>query len=191
MKKIILTLLLALSFTSKAGIITTNLETTEVAENGKISVEINGSDFVETDMFWFDFKFDTSIFKLTLDSISSSLNLVNTASGMFDGLEIIERSFGLEFTYSDPTPVVGSFNVAKFELTALKAGNSDFAVTDIDGFPTDFSVADYSAAYGNGQSVAVAAVAANVSEPSSIAFLLMSVTGLLLLNRRKQNASKF
>lgn len=189
MKTIILTLLLALSFSSQAGMITTKLEQTQVAANDSLSVEITGSGFAPSDIFWFDLVFDTGLFALDLNSVTSSLNLVNKAAGLFDGLEIIERSFGLGFTFSDPTPVSGNFTIAKFQLTALKSGASDFKVSGIDGFNLDFSTPTYSTAFSNGQNVAVAA--ANVSESSSFALLLLSIAGFVLVNRKQQNNTSF
>ena len=186
MKKIILTLLLAFSFTSQAGVISTNLGDSQVSLSDTLTVEISGNNFAESDIFWFDFEFDTSIFALNQNSITSSLNIVDRTSGMFDGLEIIEQSFGLGFTFSDFATVAGNFTIARFELTALKDGISNFAVRGIDGFTVDFSTPSYSSTFTNGDSVSV--VSSSVSEPKSMMLFMLSLAGLLMVKRKQQNA---
>lgn len=191
MKTILFTLLLALNFSANAGTITTNLITTnlgaaEVAADDKVLVEINASGFDAVDIFSFNFLFDTDIFQLDMSSITSDLNLVNTAMGMIDGLEIVKEDFGLYFSFSDFTSSPKNFNIAKFNLIAKAPGRSQFAIAEASGFSTFDNTINptYTTTFSSGRSIAVAA---SVSEPSSIALFLLSVTGLLWLNRKKPN----
>ncbi len=172
---------------ANAGLITVNISSDTVATGSAINVEINGSNFVESDMFWFDFNFDNTIFSFDSVSMSSDLSLVDSSLGAFDGLEVTSESFGLGFLFSDVfSPVTGDFTIATFDLVAETEGTSSFDISGLDGFAIDFNVTpSYDVNFANGNSVNSEAV--SVAEPSTIFLALMLLVPFLLsANRRVQ-----
>lgn len=180
MKNFILFILFIISMKANAGIITVNLSADSVATNSAITVEITGSNFVESDMFWFDFNFDNSLFSFDSSSLISGLTLVDNSLGLFDGVEVTSETFGLGFLFSDIfAPVSGSFNIATFNLVAIASGTSVFGISDLDGLATDFNVTpSYEVNFSSGNSVS--SEATSVPEPSTLFIALMALAFFLM-----------
>jgi len=176
MRKILLALLSVVVFHTQAGLIETDIsvDALEVGERVEVSIEATG--FTATSSFWFDFEFDTSLFALDLNSLSSDLTLVDTGLGIFDGLEVTTATFGLGFLFADSfTSVVGDFNLARFELIALGEGHSSFAITGIDSIGVNAPLTIDSAIAGSGQ-----VNVTTVSEPGMVLLFLLSLLPLVL-----------
>lgn len=184
MKSFIICILLMISMKANAGLITVNISSDTVGVGSAVSVEINASNFVESDMFWFDFNFDNSIFSFDIANLTSELTLVDSSLGLFDGLGITSESFGLGFLFSDMfTPVSGDFNIATFELVAETAGTSFFELSNLDGFATDFSVTpSYAVNFSNGNTVS--SEATSVPEPSTLFIALIALALFLIPVKR-------
>lgn len=187
MKNFIIFILFIISIKANAGLITVNISSDIVSTGNAISVEINGTNFVESDMFWFDFNFDNSLFSFDSSSLMSDLSLVDSSLGMLDGLEVTSESFGLGFLFSDMfTPVLGSFNIATFELVAVTIGTSFFELSGLDGLATDFNVTpSYEVNFSGGNSVS--SEATSVPEPSTLFIALMALVLFLIPVKRKIN----
>ncbi|GHE81846.1 PEP-CTERM sorting domain-containing protein [Thalassotalea profundi] len=185
MKNFIICILLMFSMKANAGLITVNISSDTVAVGSAISVEINGSNFVESDMFWFDFNFDNSIFSFDIANLTSELILVDSSLGLFDGLGITSESFGLGFLFSDMfAPVSGDFNIATFELVAETVGTSFFDISGLDGFATDFNITpSYIVNFSNGNTVS--SEATSVPEPSTLFIALLALASFVMSASRK------
>lgn len=184
MKKFFALLVLAFSVTANAGLITVDINETTVNQGETVTLDILGSGFEESDLFYFDLNFDTSIFSFDPQSLTSDLALVDVDAFLFDGLDVEALASGLLFTFSDMfVPVSGDFTIASFSLTAINAGDSQFSLTNIDGFNTDpNSTPSYTTSFSNGSSVS--SLTTQVPEPGMFAVFLLSL-GLLRLGLRK------
>ena len=177
-------MVLALSFTANAGLITVDISDTSVNQGESVTIDILGSGFEETDFFFFDLNFKTSVFSFDPQTLTSDLALVDADALLFDGLDVEAFATGLLFTFSDMfAPVSGDFTIASFSLFAESAGGSQFSLANIDGFNTDPNTTpNYTTNFSNGSSVS--SLTTQVPEPGVLAIFIFSL-GLLRLATRK------
>jgi len=186
MKKFIAMLTLLIGFNANAGLLTIDLSSDKVSVGDSVSVTISASDFDESDMFGFDFNFDTSIMSYEQSTLSSGLALFDADFGMFDGLEVASETFGLAFDFSSFDPALnasGDFVLASFDLVANAAGFTDFSVFDLAVYNFFEETDPYTVAFSGADSVNVTSSVA-VSEPSA-AFMMMLAGFALVSSRRK------
>jgi hypothetical protein len=184
MKKLIALAAFFIGFNASAGIISIELNDTDINIGDTLSISINAIDFDETDNFFFDFEFLTSLLMLDENSVSSDLVLLPVGS-MDDGLIVEAVDFiGLGFNFVDFfMPVNGNFNIASFNLTAMQTGTSNFEIASF------FSIGafdDYDVIFSGTNSINITSQA--VPEPSSVAMMMLA--GFAMFSSRRKLANK-
>jgi len=182
MKKFIAMLTLFIGFSANAGLLTIDLSSDEVSVGDSVSVTINASDFDETEMFWLDLNFDTSVMSYDAGSLSSELTLAEN-DPMFNGLEVSAENYGLAanfFTDDFSLMATGDFVLASFNLVADSEGFTNFSITNFFN-PSAFD--DYTIAFSGADSINVTSTVA-VPEPSSV--FMMMIAGFALVSTRRK-----
>jgi hypothetical protein len=186
MKKFIAMLTLLIGFNANAGLLTIDISSDDVVVGDSVSVTISASNFDDSDMFWFDFNFDTSIMSFDDSSLSSDLTLSNDDNG----LAVTPEDYGLGFLFSTDDFLLnasGDFVLASFNLLADAAGVVDFSIFDLAVFG-DFEETDpYTVALTGPGSVNVNANSVSVPEPSTV-FMMMFASFALISARRQKNS---
>ncbi|NRA72265.1 MAG: PEP-CTERM sorting domain-containing protein [Gammaproteobacteria bacterium] len=178
MKKFIAIMALILGFSANASLLTIDVQSNEVNVGDSLTVTINAQNFVDTDIFWVDFAFDTSVFSFDSASLTTDLTLFDGVDPFY-GLEFESQSDGISFNFLTDlfTPVTGDFVLASFDLIAMAVGVSDFGATG-----SDYAV-DYSASYV-GTSLTQVNAAVSVPEPSIALMMLVAGFALVRVNRK-------
>lgn len=162
-----------MTFQSQAGVIQIQTTADPLAVDDKVVVELIASNFSEFDLFDLDFIFDSSIFSFEPASLFSDL-----ASAFI--FEVHASGNRLSISFLDWAAMSGDFLLARFELKALKNGNSQLSIGQ----------ADF---YAPGGSDAMAGIQSNTTQlnvgaaavPAPAALVLM-LSGLFLLAARRQ-----
>ena len=161
-----------------AGLITLSTDASEVAVGDTVEVTLSATGMDMFDVFDLDVLFDTSLFSYNLFSLNSDL----PGGFLFEN----QTPTGLAISFFDLLPYPGGdFTLARFELTALSSGISNFNLT-ID----EFSLSDPFDIFAPATPLNVTAVSqaqvqvSQVPEPSSVA-LLLSALALILTRREK------
>ena len=186
MKKIITLIAFFISLNANAGLITVDFSDTELSVGDALTISINAVDFEETDSFYFDFEFLTSMFMLDESSVSSDYLTIIPEGSFDDGLLVNTiDDIGLEFDFFDSfLPVSGNFNIASFTLTVMQADTSSFEITNFFSYG---SVNDDN--YGKDfNSKGINLTSQAVPEPSSVAMMMLA--GLFMFSSRRKLANK-
>ncbi|WP_158965819.1 PEP-CTERM sorting domain-containing protein [Paraglaciecola sp. L3A3] len=174
MRKLIVALALFVGLQANAGVISVELDADNVSD--VVEVTVLGSGFDAFDVLNLDLEFDTSLFSLDEFSLGGDL----FAADSF-GTFLSAQSFGAAFSFvSFDLFAGGDFTIAKFDLTAIGTGVSDFVLTNL--LAENF--------FGAGPIDAVQAdvdVVASVSEvPAPATLGLFAIVGLALFGFRRK-----
>lgn len=131
MKKYIMLIMLLTGFNAKAGVIEIKLDQTSTTIGSSVEVSLLASNFDAFDLFNFDFIFDSPIFSYDPLSLQSDLPLDDG----FLTLGLIGTSLlnHLALSFFDFDSFAGGdFLLAKFKLTAIGNGVSNFSLENVE-----------------------------------------------------------
>ena len=176
MKKLLTTLLFFIGLQAHAGLLTVDLDASNIEIGSRLNVDINLSGAQAIDSFSFDLMFDTSLFDYDAGSLVSDL----TSSNPFAIYEVNIFDGYMAFTFLDfVQPFFGDVTLASFSLTALTDESTSFNFSSpmfFSGFmPTDIDSTSSASVSIN-----------NVSVPETPTIWLFTLTLLSLCYLRKR-----
>lgn len=171
MKKLIAALVFFIGFSAQAGVISIELDDTNVEVGDTTQMTVSGTGFSPFQSLDIQIEFDTNLFTFDAGSVGGDL---------FDALPILfsvtEQAYGVAISFLDFFDFTApDFVVATFDLLAIADGTTDFELVKADA--GDF--------FGPVDAVADdTSVIAKVSAPATIS--LFAIAGLALFGFRRK-----
>jgi len=173
-------LAIALSGQANAGLITVSVDQDSVAVGESVELTLSATAFEEFDVFDLNINFDTSLFTFMPQTFASDL----------DDFSLLwnQVTNGVAISFVDFFPASGDFLLAKFELTAIESGSTNF-----DLLVSEFSLSDpfdiFAPATPVNAEVSGQAFASvtSVPEPGMLSILFLGLLALVGSNRKVSN----
>lgn len=186
MKKFLIILAFLTCFQAKAGLIDITSDQVDSQIGDIITINLTGYDFDPFNFFVLGFTFDTSLYELVSDSLSSDLALADeTAGGLgLRGTKSPEND-GTRFNFFQLvqyTPSADSFTLASFQLKAIDVGQNAF--NTVGSF---FAGSNGPIEARAGHPLHTTVTATSVPEPATLALLILGFAGLIA--RKNKNCS--
>jgi len=168
---------IVLSGQVSAGMITVSVDQDSVTVGESVELTLSATDFDEFDVFDLDINFNTALFNLMPQTFESDLPDFSLLWNQVTN--------GVAISFVDFFPSSGDFLLAKFELTALESGSTNFDVV-VDEFslsdPLDiFAPATPVHAQVSGQA---STLVTSVSEPGMLSIMFLSLIALISRNKK-------
>ena len=178
---IVVTIILSVFFggNAKAGLITVSIDQNSVGVGETVEVTLYASGFDSFDIFDLNVNFDTSMFSFLPLTFMSDLPSFGLLSN--------QVASGVAISFLDFFPSSGDFLLAKFELTALLSGftNFDLVVNEF-ALSDPFDIFALATPVNAGVSGQASATVASVPEPSTLAIFALGMMGLASRRFKKQ-----
>ncbi|MDO6537292.1 cohesin domain-containing protein [Alteromonas stellipolaris] len=166
MKKLFTFITLLIGFQAQAGLISIELDTSNVIVGDTVEVSVIGTGFTSFDTLSLDIAFDTDLFEL--DALSIGGDLYDSLPFIFN---VTPQAFGVAVAYLDFVAFSGGdFTIVRFNVNALDAGQSNFNMENI--IAAEFVAGELDVAIGSGQASATVN-AVNVIAPNTLSIILM------------------
>lgn len=179
MKKFLVLLAFLSCFQANAGLITIESDEPTSQINDVLTITLTGKNFDPFDFFTFDFTFDTSLYTFIPDSLTSALGAGLNASVPVDNSGI----FFQFFQFDEFIPASAEFELASFQLNVIGLGQNIFNIEASSFFGFNGAI-DARLDKVLSTSVAASNGSTPVSEPATLALLLLGSAGLIARRRK-------
>lgn len=167
---------LALSGHVKAGLITISVDQDSVAVGEVVELTLSATGFDSFDLFDLNINFDTALFSFVPQTFESDLPDF--------GMLWNQVSNGVAISFVDFFPSSGDFLLAKFELTAIESGLTNFDVVINEFYASDpFDVFAPATAVNAEVSGQAFTSITSVPEPSMLLIMFLGLMALIGSNR--------